>query len=157
MSKMSKNVKNVLNLIIFQYFLASRLSGLNEIPPVQLNAHQLTGYQKNEFDTSKFTSGLVYRNHSNYDLPSFGLDPDEPIFVTGPYGPGGLKRQDYYQRPYSALSGSNRAAPSYGKPERPDSSLQVCKFRRVVVSVGSTGSWHTEVYALKIFQIKHFY
>ena len=98
---------------------------MNEIPPVQVNASQLTGYQKNEFDTSKFTSGLVYRNHSQYDLPSFGLDPDEPIFVTQPYGPGGLKRQDYYQRPYSALSGSNKAAPSWGRPERPDSSLQV--------------------------------
>ena len=115
-------------MIIFSTFVASRLSGLNEIPPVQVNASQLTGYQKNEFDTSKFTSGLVYRNHSQYDLPSFGLDPDEPIFVTQPYGPGGLKRQDYYQRPYSALSGSNKAAPSWGRPERPDSSLQVKLF-----------------------------
>ena len=105
-------------------FLASRLSGLNEIPPVQVNARHVTGYQKNEFDTSKFTSGLVYRNHSQYDLPSFGLDPDEPIFVTGHYGRGGLQNQEYYQRPFSALSGAKGAAQSW-RQERPDSSLQV--------------------------------
>ena len=102
---------------------ASRLSGLNEIPPMQLNASQLTGYQKNEFDTSKFATGLVYRNHSQYDLPSFGLDPDEPIFVNGQYGRGGLQHQDYYQRPFSAMSGS-KGGPNW-RPERPDSSLQV--------------------------------
>ena len=69
----------------------------------QLNAGHLTGYQRNEFDTSKFTSGLAYRAASQYDLPSFGLDPDEPIFVTGPYGPGGLQSgmgPDYYTRPF---------------------------------------------------------
>ena len=103
---------------------ASRLSGLNEIPPMQLNASQLTGYQKNEFDTSKFATGLVYRNHSQYDLPSFGLDPDEPIFVNGQYGRGGLQHQDYYQRSFSAMSGS-KGGPNW-RPERPDSSLQVC-------------------------------
>lgn len=92
---------------VSQFVSASRMS-LNEMPPMppaptmQFSASQLTGYQRNEFDTSKFASGLVYRTHSQYDLPSFGLDPDEPVFVAGPYGPGGLQ---YPQRPFSALSG----------------------------------------------------
>ena len=112
-----------------QFVSASRMSGLNEVNtgppvhPVQLSAGQLTGYQRNEFDTSKFTTGLAFRTQSQYDLPSFGLDPDEPIFVTGPYGKGGLQ-PDY--RPFSALSGA-RAPPSWrprSANERPDSSLQ---------------------------------
>ena len=65
---------------------------------MQLNASELTGYQKNEFDTSKFTTGLMLRTHSQYDLPSFGLDPDAPVFVNGPYGRGGLQSSDLYQR-----------------------------------------------------------
>lgn len=113
-----------------QFVSASRMSGLNEVStgppvhPVQLSAAQLTGYQRNEFDTSKFTTGLAFRTQSQYDLPSFGLDPDEPIFVTGPYGKGGLQ-PDY--RPFSALSGTRGAPPSWrprSANERPDSSLQ---------------------------------
>jgi len=124
-----------------QFVSASRLSGLNEIPPVQVNARHVTGYQKNEFDTSKFTSGLVYRNHSQYDLPSFGLDPDEPIFVTGHYGRGGLQNQEYYQRPFSALSGTKgTAAPSWGRQERPDSSLQWYRPRSLVNLEDDTSS-----------------
>jgi len=121
-----------------QFVSASRLSGLNEIPPMQLNASQLTGYQKNEFDTSKFATGLVYRNHSQYDLPSFGLDPDEPIFVNGQYGRGGLQHQDYYQRPFSAMSGS-KGGPNW-RPERPDSSLQWYKPRSLVNLEDDTSS-----------------
>ena len=91
---------------------------------MQLNAHELTGYQKNEFDTSKFTSGLMLRTHSQYDLPSFGLDPDAPVFVNGPYGRGGLQ-SDLYQRPFSAMSGI-KAPPSW-RPRQAanDNSIQV--------------------------------
>ncbi len=28
------------------------------------------------------------RSQSQSDLPSFGLDPDQPIFIQGSYGPG---------------------------------------------------------------------
>ena len=73
----------------------------------RLHAAQLTGYRRNEFDTTKFTSGLAYRTQSQYDLPSFGLDPDAPVFLSG-YGPGGLP--------------VNRSSHS---PRRPDSALQV--------------------------------
>ena len=38
---------------------ASRLSGLNDIP-FHINASHLTGYQKNEFDTSKFATGNTF-------------------------------------------------------------------------------------------------
>ncbi len=74
--------------------------------PVPYNASQLTGYQRNEFDTAKFETGLAFRAASQFDLPSFGLDPDEPIFVTGPYGRGGLssgygqQAADFYTRPF---------------------------------------------------------
>ena len=80
---------------ISSYFIANRLVHDNLM---QLNASELTGYQKNEFDTSKFTTGLMLRTHSQYDLPSFGLDPDAPVFVNGPYGRGGLQSSDLYQR-----------------------------------------------------------
>ena len=132
-----------------QFVSASRMSGLNDIHsagppapvahPVQLSAGQLTGYQRNEFDTSKFTTGLAFRTQSQYDLPSFGLDPDEPIFVTGPYGKGGLQ-PDY--RPFSALSGA-RAPPSY-RPRSAnggrDSSLQWYRPRSLVNLEDDTSS-----------------
>ena len=59
---------NYSSILVSQFVSANRLHDM-----VQLNASQLTGYQKNEFDTSKFTSGLMLRTHSQYDLPSFGL------------------------------------------------------------------------------------
>ena len=110
---------------VSQFVSASRLSGLNEVGlPLQLSASHLTGYQKNEFDTSKFTNGLVLRTASQYDLPSFGLDPDEPVFVTGPYARGGLQG-DYYQRPFSALSGV-KAPPTWRNAKNAnDNNLQV--------------------------------
>jgi hypothetical protein len=118
---------------VSQFVEASRMApSLNDIlapahqPAVQMNAAQLTGYHRNEFDTSKFTSGLVYRTASQYDLPSFGLDPDEPVFVTGPYGPGGLQGPDYYQRPFSALSGAG-VPPSWRGTRPTVNSLQVAK------------------------------
>ena len=127
-----------------QFVSASRLSGLNEMsqhpqhPQVQLSASQLTGYQRNEFDTSKFTTGLAFRTQSQYDLPSFGLDPDEPIFVTGPYGKGGLQ-PDF--RPFSALSGA-RAPPSW-RPRSAngvDNSLQWYRPRSLVNLEDDTSS-----------------
>ena len=90
----------------------------------------MTGYGKNEFDTSKFTNGLAYRAQSQYDLPSFGLDPDEPVFVSGPYGRGGLSGlPDPFQRPFSAQSGFNQQQIPI---KRPDSSLQVIDKRIVL-------------------------
>ena len=65
---------NYSSIIVSQFVSANRLHDM-----VQLNASQLTGYQKNEFDTSKFTSGLMLRTHSQYDLPSFGLGMHGPL------------------------------------------------------------------------------
>lgn len=107
---------------------------------VQLNASELTGYQKNEFDTSKFTTGLMLRTHSQYDLPSFGLDPDAPVFVNGPYGRGGLQSSDLYQRPFSALSGI-KAPPSW-RPRQAanDNSIQWYRPRSLVNLEDDTSS-----------------
>jgi len=120
---------------VSQFVSASRMSGLNDIQHAQyshqkqlnINASQLTGYGKNEFDTSKFTNGLAFRTQSQYDLPSFGLDPDEPVFVTGQYGRGGLP--DPFQRPFSAQSGFNQQQIPI---KRPDSSLQWYRPRSLV-------------------------
>ena len=58
-----------------------------------------TGYQRNEFDTSKFTLNYNsqklngFASKSQLDVftgQNFGLDPDAPLFVNYPYGPGGL-------------------------------------------------------------------
>ena len=58
------------------------------------------GYQKNEFDTSKFTlnynsqklNGFASKSHLDvFAGNSFGLDPDAPLFVNYPYGPGGIQ------------------------------------------------------------------
>ena len=57
------------------------------------------GYQRNEFDTSKFTLNYNsqklngFASKSQLDVftgQNFGLDPDAPLFVNYPYGPGGL-------------------------------------------------------------------
>ena len=57
------------------------------------------GYQKNEFDTSKFAlnynsqklNGFASKSHLDVLAGySFGLDPDAPLFVNYPYGPGGM-------------------------------------------------------------------
>ena len=57
------------------------------------------GYRKNEFDTSKFALAYnsqklnAFASKSHLDMfvgNSFGLDPDAPLFVNYPYGPGGL-------------------------------------------------------------------
>ena len=52
------------------------------------------------------------------------LDPDAPVFVTGPYGRGGLQPSDIYQRPFSALSGV-KAPPSWRPRQSNDNSIQV--------------------------------
>ena len=54
----------------------------------------------------------------------FILDPDAPVFVTGPYGRGGLQPSDIYQRPFSALSGV-KAPPSWRPRQSNDNSIQV--------------------------------
>eukprot|EP00095_Tigriopus_kingsejongensis_P003899 maker-scaffold296_size217904-snap-gene-1.19 protein:Tk03899 transcript:maker-scaffold296_size217904-snap-gene-1.19-mRNA-1 annotation:"hypothetical protein L798_12863" len=68
-----------------------------QLSRVSLNITQ-SGYSKTEFDTSKFSSKLVSnRSMSQWDLPSFGLDPDAPVFLPpGSYGRGGrpLKGQE---------------------------------------------------------------
>merc|ERR1719510_512573 len=73
------------------------------------------GYQKNEFDTSKFTlnynsqklNGFASKSHLDvFAGNSFGLDPDAPLFVNYPYGPGGIQLES--GRPLSSLSSQGR-------------------------------------------------
>lgn len=55
------------------------------------------GFSKNEFNPSGLRpSGLSTKNaHSQFDLPSFGLDPDAPVFIQRGHGPGGLPLNVY--------------------------------------------------------------
>ena len=85
----SKDLNSKIQFIHKCIFITSRHShlGINN------------GYQKNEFDTSKFTLNYNaqrlndFASKTKLDVftgPSFGLDPDAPLFVNYPYGPGGL-------------------------------------------------------------------
>ena len=67
------------------------LSSLNTINNNMIYPHHLKqGLSKNEFNP-----GGVHKTLSQYDLPSFGLDPDAPIFIQHGYGPGGLPLNIY--------------------------------------------------------------
>jgi len=106
-----------------QYVSASRLSltnvglsqGLGYLPqpvgylsqPISYRSsqHGHGGLSKNEFNTSLFNSG-VRGTHSQFDLPSFGLDPDAPIFQQGGYGPGGLPMNGYMVNSRHGKSGN---------------------------------------------------
>lgn len=54
--------------------------------------HLKQGLSRNEFNP-----GGVQKTLSQYDLPSFGLDPDAPIFIQQGYGPGGLPGVSLYR------------------------------------------------------------
>ena len=54
--------------------------------------HLQQGLSRNEFNPGGFQKTL-----SQYDLPSFGLDPDAPIFIQRGYGPGGLPGVSLYR------------------------------------------------------------
>jgi len=74
---------------VSQFVPASRLS----LPNLSMNnniifpasSYLKHGLSKNEFNPGGFTKTL-----SQYDLPSFGLDPDAPVYIQPGYGPGGL-------------------------------------------------------------------
>ena len=47
-------------------------------------------YLKQGLSKNEFNPGVFHKTVSQYDLPSFGLDPDAPVFIQQGYGPGGL-------------------------------------------------------------------
>lgn len=63
----------------------------------------------NEFDTSKFL--MEYSPYQAPEIGSFGLDLDAPIFVTEPYGKGGLY-PDYTMPRHYRQGRSSRSNPN---------------------------------------------
>ena len=57
--------------------------------------HLKQGLSRNEFNPGGLAG--VQKTLSQYDLPSFGLDPDAPIFIQQAYGPGGLPGVSLYR------------------------------------------------------------
>jgi len=100
---------NVLDVQTDQMYHQQRPTGLSR-------GHGMhNGYQRNEFDTSKFTLNYNsqklngFASKSQLDVftgQNFGLDPDAPLFVNYPYGPGGLPLDQ--GRPLSSLSSQGR-------------------------------------------------
>ncbi len=77
------------------------LSRLSLVGNNNSSSNKAGNFSENEFEASKFGDRILlhqqqqqqqpYRTSwSHWDLPSFGLDPDAPVFVTGGGGPGGL-------------------------------------------------------------------
>ena len=52
-------------------------------------------YLKQGLSKNEFNPGVFHKTVSQYDLPSFGLDPDAPVFIQQGYGPGGLPLNVY--------------------------------------------------------------
>ena len=52
-------------------------------------------YLKQGLSKNEFNPGGFHKTVSQYDLPSFGLDPDAPVFIQQGYGPGGLPLNIY--------------------------------------------------------------
>ena len=59
------------------------------------NSMVFTRQLKQGLSRNEFNPGGVHKTLSQYDLPSFGLDPDAPIFIQHGYGPGGLPLNIY--------------------------------------------------------------
>ncbi|TRY73361.1 hypothetical protein TCAL_06017 [Tigriopus californicus] len=81
-----------------------------------------SGYRKTEFDTSKFSRSLVSKSRtlSQWDLPSFGMDPDAPVFLqSGTYGKGGQSISGIHQS--LLLSGDRKTTKSSLQWYRPRS------------------------------------
>ena len=95
--------------IVIPYFLrsaslashfvtASRLSmpDLTSLNSINNNNSMMFSRQlKQGLSRNEFNPGGVHKTLSQYDLPSFGLDPDAPIFIQHGYGPGGLPLNIY--------------------------------------------------------------
>jgi len=74
---------------------ASRLS----LPNLSMNNNIMfpsRSYLKQGLSTNEFNPGGFNKPLSQYDLPSFGLDPDAPVFIQPGYGPGGLPVNIYH-------------------------------------------------------------
>jgi len=73
-----------------QFVAASRLS----LPNISMNNNNLMfpshTYLKQGLSKNEFNPGGFHKTVSQYDLPSFGLDPDAPVFLGPGYGLGGL-------------------------------------------------------------------
>ena len=52
-------------------------------------------YLKQGLSKNEFNPGGFHKTLSQFDLPSFGLDPDAPVFIQHGYGPGGLPLNIY--------------------------------------------------------------
>ena len=52
-------------------------------------------YLKQGLSKNEFNPGGFHKTYSQYDLPSFGLDPDASVFTQRGYGPGGLPLNIY--------------------------------------------------------------
>ena len=77
---------------------ASRLSmpDLTSLNSINNNNSMMFSRQlKQGLSRNEFNPGGVQKTLSQYDLPSFGLDPDAPIFIQQGYGPGGLPLNIY--------------------------------------------------------------
>lgn len=68
----------------------SSASHLGSLPSLAVAPPYLQqGFSKNEFNPQMFLA--PHRPVSQYDLPSFGLDPDAPVFLPPTHGQGGLQ------------------------------------------------------------------
>ena len=52
-------------------------------------------YLKQGLSKNEFNPGVFHKTVSQYDLPSFGLDPDAPVYIQEGYDPGGLPLNIY--------------------------------------------------------------
>jgi len=78
----------------------SSVSRIGSLPSLSMLGHTYLqqGFSKNEFNPSGLRpGGIPTKNisHSQFDLPSFGLDPDAPVFIQRGHGPGGLPLNVY--------------------------------------------------------------
>ena len=78
------------------------LNSINNNNSMMFSRQLKQGLSRNEFNP-----GGVHKTLSQYDLPSFGLDPDAPIFIQHGYGPGGL--------PLNIYRGNSRYFPKFKK------------------------------------------
>ena len=76
------------------FVTASRLS-MPDLTSINNNSMVFSRQLKQGLSRNEFNPGGVHASLSQYDLPSFGLDPDAPIFIQHGYGPGGLPLNIY--------------------------------------------------------------
>ena len=78
-----------------QFAVASRLS-MPDLTSLSSSLY-FPNHLKQGLSRNEFNPGGVQKTLSQYDLPSFGLDPDAPIFIQQAYGPGGLPGVSLYR------------------------------------------------------------